>query len=78
MSDDDTTHLSLAICSAIASSLFIISELLGMSNCKSNGVFQYVFSCCRKVYAEIDIEEQVNSEERTRRICCLTPWNWRN
>lgn len=51
----------LYVTNIISLVLFISSEILGMSTCKYNGVFQFaVGGClCRKIYGEITMEDVV-------------------
>jgi hypothetical protein len=58
--DNDTI---LYITNLISLSMFLISEILGMSTCSYNGVFHFILggsSCCsgcRKIYVDVNIPE---------------------
>lgn len=49
----------LYITNFVSITLFIISEVLGMSSCEFNGVFQLAFNgCClckRKIYVDVNV-----------------------
>jgi hypothetical protein len=53
----------LYITNLISVSMFLISEILGMSTCSYNGVFHFILggsSCCsgcRKIYVDVNIPE---------------------
>lgn len=53
----------LYITNLISLSMFLISEILGMSTCSYNGVFHFILggsSCCsgcRKIYVDVNIPE---------------------
>lgn len=53
----------LYITNLISISLFVISEILGMSTCSYNGVFHFILGgssccgCCRKIYVDVNIPE---------------------
>ena len=58
----DPLTSTLIVTQIITGFLFILSEVLGASTCKYNGVFQFIFDGClcmegKKIYIDVRIEE---------------------
>lgn len=58
----DPLTSTLIVTQIITGFLFILSEILGSSSCRYNGVFQFVFDGClcmdgKKLYIDVRIEE---------------------
>lgn len=63
MTDDEISNKIMLYSQMITGALLVISELMGASSAtKYNGIVHFIFACChRKIYVDIQIEEEVDT-----------------